>query len=77
VVSDTQYYSRYDDLYQVYTAIMNYAKDEYTAGNIGYVVNTGDLVDQTNVGDDIAKRSIKKPLTRRAYSTKRRFRTAS
>lgn len=58
-VSDTQYYSRYDDLKHVYTDIMNYAKNEYIAGNIGYVVHTGDLVDQTNVGDAVANAQYK------------------
>lgn len=58
-VSDTQYYSRYEDLNHVYTKIMNYAKDEYIAGNIGYVVHTGDLVDQTNVGDAVAHAQYK------------------
>ncbi len=52
--SDTQYYSRFDDLNRFYYAIANYTVDEYKAGNVGYYVHTGDLIDQTNVGDEIA-----------------------
>lgn len=52
--SDTQYYSRYDDLNEVYYAINNYAAEEYAKGNIGYCIHTGDLIDRTNVGDETA-----------------------
>lgn len=52
--SDTQYYSRYEDLRPYYTKINEYTVAEYKAGNVGYYVHTGDLVDQTNVGDEIA-----------------------
>lgn len=53
-VTDTQYYSRYDDLNHVYTEIMNFSKDEYITGNIGYVAHTGDLIDRSQSGDKIA-----------------------
>ena len=52
--SDTQYYSRFEDLNQLYYDIANYTVEQYNAGNIGYYVHTGDLVDQTNVGDAVA-----------------------
>ncbi len=52
--SDTQYYSRYSDLNEFYYKICEYTAEEYKKGNIGYYVHTGDLVDQTNVGDEIA-----------------------
>lgn len=53
-LSDPQYYSRYEDLNYLYTDAVNFAKNEYIAGNIAYVVNTGDLVDQTDSGDAVA-----------------------
>ena len=57
--SDTQYYSRYDDLNEFYTAITNYAVEEYNKGNLGYCIHTGDLIDQANVGDEIALAQFK------------------
>lgn len=57
--SDTQYYSRFDDLNEFYYKIAQYTVDEYNAGNIGYYVHTGDLVDQTNAGDEIAHKEYK------------------
>ena len=52
--SDTQFYSRFEDLNEFYYKINEYAVEQYKNGNIGYYVHTGDLVDQTNVGDEIA-----------------------
>lgn len=52
--SDTQYYSRYEDLNEFYYEICKYTVEQYKQGNVGYYVHTGDLVDQTTVGDDIA-----------------------
>lgn len=52
--SDTQYYSRFEDLNEFYYKVNQYAADEYKKGNIGYCVHTGDLVDQTFLGDEIA-----------------------
>lgn len=52
--SDTQYYSRFEDLNEFYYKINEYAVEQYNKGNIGYYVHTGDLVDQTNVGSEIA-----------------------
>lgn len=57
--SDTQYYSRFSDLNEFYYKINEYAVEQYKKGNIGYYVHTGDLVDQTNVGDDIAHAEFK------------------
>ena len=52
--TDTQHYSRFEDLNDVYYKINEYAVEQYQKGNIGYLVHTGDLVDQTNAGDAIA-----------------------
>ncbi len=52
--SDTQYYSRYEDLNDVYYRINEYAVELYNKGEIGYYVHTGDLIDQTTVGDETA-----------------------
>lgn len=52
--SDTQYYSRFEDLNDTYYAINEYAVELYNKGDIGYCVHTGDLMDQTYVGDDVA-----------------------
>ena len=46
--TDTQYYTRYDDLNFLYQSIMEYAKSEYEKGNIAYVAFTGDFIDQMN-----------------------------
>ncbi|OGO87971.1 MAG: hypothetical protein A2Y15_03095 [Clostridiales bacterium GWF2_36_10] len=58
-LSDTQYYTRFDDLNYLYTDIMKYAKNEYIAGNISYVVNTGDFIDQSEAGDETAHKEFK------------------
>ncbi len=50
--SDTQYYSAFEDLFPYYKRINEYAVDEYKKGNIGYVVHTGDLVDQSDPADE-------------------------
>lgn len=57
--SDPQYYSRFDDLNYLYTDIMKYSKNEYMDGNIAYVVNTGDLIDQSKIGDETAYKEFK------------------
>lgn len=57
--SDTQYYSRFDDLHDFYYRINKYAVQEYNAGNIGYCVHTGDLIDQVNQGAEIANYEYK------------------
>lgn len=57
--TDTQYYARFEDLNDKYLDIVNYAKAEYLEGNIGYVVHTGDLIDQAHMGDAIAHKEFK------------------
>lgn len=57
--SDTQYYSRFDDLHDFYYRINQYAVQEYNSGNIGYCVHTGDLIDQVNQGAEIANYEYK------------------
>lgn len=52
--SDTQYYTRFEDLHDFYYRINQYAVSEYNSGNIGYCVHTGDLIDRANQGDEIA-----------------------
>lgn len=43
--TDQQHYAKFADLHAVYEGIHRYMADEYQAGNIAYVVNTGDIVD--------------------------------
>ncbi len=52
--SDTQYYSRYEDLNELYYIVNNYAVDLYNKEQIAYCVHTGDLIDQSHGGDVIA-----------------------
>lgn len=53
--SDTQYYTRYEDLNEVYYKVNEYAVDLYKDGDIGYCILTGDLVDRIYEGDEIAR----------------------
>lgn len=46
-ITDPQHYTKFDDLNDFYYKIHQYAAAEYRAGRIGYVVNTGDLVDDS------------------------------
>ncbi len=50
--TDPQHYTKFADLNEYYYKIYQYAADEYVAGNIGYVITTGDLV------DDLPKTSV-------------------
>lgn len=43
--TDPQHYTKFDDLNEYYYKIYRYAAAEYVAGNVGYIINTGDLVD--------------------------------
>ena len=43
--TDPQHYTKFADLNDYYYQIYRYAADEYIAGNIGYVLTTGDIVD--------------------------------
>ncbi|PKM62772.1 MAG: hypothetical protein CVU97_03725 [Firmicutes bacterium HGW-Firmicutes-21] len=58
-VSNTKYYSKYNDLNSRYTDIMNYAKEQYLNGNIAYVAHTGDLIDRSLTSDEIAHKEYK------------------
>jgi len=44
-MTDPQHYTKFEDLNEYYYKLYQYAVDEYYAGNIGYLMNTGDLVD--------------------------------
>ncbi len=43
--TDPQHYTKFDDLNDYYYQIYQYAAEEYLAGNVGYIMTTGDLVD--------------------------------
>ncbi len=45
--TDQQHYTKFEDLNQTYYDINTYAANEYKAGNIAYMINTGDIVDDT------------------------------
>ena len=44
-VTDTQYYSAFDDLHPVYSLILDYAVAQFSEGKAGYLIHTGDVVD--------------------------------
>ncbi len=44
-ITDTQYYSNFDDLNSVYELILNYSVELYENGLAGYLIHTGDIVD--------------------------------
>lgn len=44
-ITDPQHYTKFSDLNTFYDQIYQYAAKEYLKGNIGYLINTGDLVD--------------------------------
>lgn len=44
-ITDTQYYSNFEDLNHVYELILNYSVDLYKNGKAGYLMHTGDIVD--------------------------------
>ncbi len=43
--TDPQHYTKFEDLYDYYYQVYQYAAAEYLAGNAGYIITTGDLVD--------------------------------
>lgn len=53
-ISDTQYMTSFEDLNYLYEAAINYFADLYGKNGLSYVVHTGDLVDNTVYGDDLA-----------------------
>lgn len=44
-ITDTQYYSNFEDLHSVYELILNYSVELYNNGQAGYLIHTGDIVD--------------------------------
>lgn len=46
-VTDPQYYTEFQDLNEFYYKIYQYAASEYLKGNVGYLINTGDLVNNS------------------------------
>lgn len=44
-ITDTQYYSNFEDLNHVYELMLNYSVDLYQKGEAGYLIHTGDIVD--------------------------------
>ncbi len=43
--TDPQHYTKFEDLHEYYYTIYQYAASEYVKGNVGYILTTGDLVD--------------------------------
>ena len=43
--TDPQHYTKFDDLNDYYYQVYQYAAEQYKAGNVGYIITTGDLVD--------------------------------
>lgn len=54
-VTDTQYYSRFEDLYPTYESIVNYAVELFEKDKIGYFMHTGDVVDEISEATFAAK----------------------
>ena len=46
-ITDPQHYTKFADLSDFYYKIYQYAANEYLENNIGYLINTGDLVDDS------------------------------
>lgn len=46
-ITDPQHYTKFPDLNDFYYKIYQYAANEYLENNIGYLINTGDLVDDS------------------------------
>lgn len=57
-ISDTQYMASFEDLNYLYEGAMNYCKEQYQNNNLSYVLHTGDLVDNTIYGDDLAHKEF-------------------
>lgn len=45
-ITDTQYYTRFDDLLCKYEAALDYYADLYKKGEAGYLIHTGDVADE-------------------------------
>ncbi len=44
-LTDTQYYSNFDDLNFIYEDVLKYSVEQFKAGKAGYFMHTGDIVD--------------------------------
>lgn len=49
-ITDTQYYSKFDDLHSTYELLLNYSVDLYNQKKAGYLIHTGDIVDTPGTG---------------------------
>lgn len=57
-VTDTQHYTKFDDLNEMLYKMMEYCAEQYTTGNAGYMIHTGDLVDDNAAGDNPSQAQI-------------------
>lgn len=51
-ITDTQYYSKFDDLHNVYERLLQYSVDLFNEQKAGYLIHTGDIVDTPGSGAD-------------------------
>lgn len=51
-ITDTQYYSKFEDLRSVYELLLQYSVDLYNNDQAGYLIHTGDIVDTPGSGAD-------------------------
>lgn len=51
-ITDTQYYSKFEDLRSVYELLLQYSVDLYANDQAGYLIHTGDIVDTPGSGAD-------------------------
>ncbi len=52
-ITDTQYYTRFDDLLCKYEAALDYYAELYKKGEAGYLIHTGDVADEYSPADKI------------------------
>lgn len=57
-VTDTQHYTKFDDLNEMLYQMMEYCADQYTSGQAGYFIHTGDLVDDNAAGSNPSQAQI-------------------
>ena len=51
-ITDTQYYSKFNDLHSTYELLLQYSVDLYKEQKAGYLIHTGDIVDTPGSGAD-------------------------
>ncbi len=56
-ISDTQYYTYFDDLGATYEAMLEYSAGLYASGEAGYLIHTGDVIESYNAQDQWEKAS--------------------